>query len=281
MIDLKAKLVNEKLRNSIARRVQKFKDLSGRSPKLSVILVGEDPASVVYTNKKGESAQKLGMEHETFRFPTTTSPEEVYKKVEELNHDPHVDGILIQRPLPSSYIEDEVVYWIDPKKDVDAFHPENTGRLVLGLECFKPCTPAGVMELLKHYDISPAGKLACVIGRSPIVGKPMHALLLQANATVVHCHSRTKNLKELTRQADIVVAAAGRPKLFGADYFKDGAVVVDVGIHRMENGKLCGDVDPEGLDQKLSALTPVPGGVGPMTITILLENTVASAERSL
>lgn len=275
---ISAKPVVEKLRQSTSTRVAAFKAAHGRVPKLAVVLVGENPASVIYTRKKGEAAIACGMEHTSVTFPATATPAEVKTAVDHLNQDPSVDGILIQRPLPKSFKEEEVLYWVSADKDVDAFHPENTGRLSLGLPCFMPCTPAGVMELLRHYDISVAGKTACVIGRSSIVGKPMAAMLLQADATVLHTHSKTADLRRIALQADILVVAAGKPGLIDGSYVKDGAVVIDVGIHRTESGKVVGDVVFDDAAKKASAITPVPGGVGPMTIAVLLQNTVWAAE---
>jgi methylenetetrahydrofolate dehydrogenase (NADP+)/methenyltetrahydrofolate cyclohydrolase len=278
---LLAKPVAESLREKIKHRVTAFKQKHGRAPKLSVVLVGDDPASVIYTTRKGEAAHAAGMEHETVNFPATASPAEVHAAIQRLNADPRVDGILIQRPgggLPKGFKEEDVLYWVAPEKDVDAFHPENLGRLALGLPTFAPCTPAGVMEILKHYGISPSGKLACVIGRSSIVGKPMSMLLLQANATVLQTHSKTPDLPSIARQADIVVAAIGKPEFIDSSYLKPGAVVIDVGINRRADGKVVGDANFADCSTRASAITPVPGGVGPMTITILLQNTVLAAE---
>lgn len=276
---LLAKPVAEKLHAEIQARVAKFSAAVGRAPKLVVVIVGEDPASLIYTRKKGEAAVAVGMSHETRALPATATPEEVRRLLDKLNADPQVDGILVQRPLPKSFREEEVVRWIAPEKDVDAFHPTNTGLLVLGLPGFAPCTPAGVMEILKFYGISVAGKTACVIGRSAIVGKPMAALLLQADATVVQAHSKTPNLPAVVKQADIVVAAVGRPRMVQGSWIKPGAVVIDVGINRLPDGKIAGDVDFESASAIASAITPVPGGVGPMTIALLLQNTITSAER--
>lgn len=275
---LLAKPVAESIQNQLRERVARFKQKHGRTPKLTVILVGEDPASVIYTRKKGETAVALGMEHETISLPKASKPEQVKETVARLNLDPKVDGILIQRPLPKDFKEDDVLYWVSPEKDVDAFHPENTGKLVLGLPCLQPCTPAGIMALLKYYQINPAGKTACVIGRSSIVGKPMASLLLKADATVIQCHSRTSDLKSLSRQAEILVVAAGKPGLIDGSYVREGAVVIDVGVHRNAEGKVVGDVQFENVAPRASAITPVPGGVGPMTISILMENTVTAAE---
>ena len=276
---IKAKPVLEKLKSDVASKVAAFEKEWGRKPRLAVVLVGEDPASVIYTSKKGKVAVELGMEHATLKFPAEASPSEVREAVLRLNEDPKVDGILIQRPLPAAFPEHEILYWVAPEKDVDAFHPETVGRLQLGLTCFQPCTPSGVMELLRHYEVDVAGKEVCVIGRSAIVGKPMAALLLQAHATVTQCHSRTKNLPEVTRRAEVLVVAAGKPGLIGREHIRPGAVVIDVGIHRKPEGGLCGDVRFEEACEVASAITPVPGGVGPMTIGVLMRNTLLAAEQ--
>ena len=273
-----AKPVIEKLEGETRARVESVTKKLGRPPKLSVILVGNDPASVIYTSRKGEMAVRLGMSHETVHLPATATPSEVKALTDKLNADPGVDGILIQRPLPKGFREEEVVYWVDPSKDVDAFHPETAGKLMLGLPGFHPCTPRGVMLLLEHFGISPKGKIACVIGRSSIVGKPMAALLQQADATVIQCHSRTPNVPALSSLADILVVAAGKMGIADASYVKPGAVVIDVGIHRNAEGKVVGDVKFDEVAPKCSAITPVPGGVGPMTIMVLMQNTVLSAE---
>ena len=281
MLTLLAKPVADQVKAAVSGQATTFKQRTRRSPKLVVILVGENPASIIYTRKKGEAAVSVGMEHETVTFSDKVNPAEVRALIHKLNADPTVDGILIQRPLPSSFKESELIYWIAPEKDVDAFHPSNVGLLSLGMPCLQPCTPAGVMKLLDHYQISPKGKLACVVGRSSIVGKPMAALLLQANATVIQCHSQTKDLESLTRQADILIAAAGKPKLINTNHVKNGATVIDVGIHRQADGKICGDVDFETASRVAGAITPVPGGVGPMTIAMLLQNTMTSALNGL
>jgi len=279
MQTLSAKPVLENLELEIKSRVDAVTRRLGRAPKLSVILVGEDPASVIYTRRKGDAAVRLGMSHETIQLAATATPAEVKAVTDRLNRDDRVDGILIQRPLPKGFVEEEVLYWVDPSKDVDAFHPENLGRLTLGLPCFKPCTPHGIMLLLDHYGIELAGKVACVIGRSSIVGKPMAAMLLQRDATVFQTHSRSRDLPSIARQADILVVAAGKPGLVDASYVKEGAVVLDVGIHRDAQQKIIGDVRFDLVAPKCAAITPVPGGVGPMTIGVLLQNTVLSAER--
>lgn len=262
-------------------RVKAVTEKLGRAPKLVVVLVGDDPASVIYTTNKGKAAVAVGMKHETFKLAATTSASEAFALIQKLNNDPTVDGILIQRPLPKSYKESELIYWVDPKKDVDCFHPENLGRLVLGLSGPKSCTPEGVMRLLDHYKIPVAGKTACIIGRSSIVGKPMTSLLLNANATVIECHSHTRDLASFTKTADILVVAAGKPHLIQKEHIKPGAVVIDVGIHKTSEGKVIGDVHAESVSQVASALTPVPGGVGPMTINTLILNTIVAAENSV
>lgn len=278
MKSLLGKPVAESIQNEVKERALRFTQKNGYPPKLVVVLVGEDPASVIYTRKKGEMALSLGLAHETLCLPTTISPEKMKGLVSQLNQDPKVHGILIQRPLPKAIKEEEVLFWISPEKDVDAFHPLNAGKLFLGLPGLQPCTPAGIMELLKYYKIYPAGKLACIIGRSSIVGKPMASLLLKANATVIQCHSQTSDLKSITRQADLLVVAAGRPGLVDASYVKKRAVVIDVGIHRNSNGKISGDVIHDEVAAVASAITPVPGGIGPMTIALLMKNTLAAAE---
>ncbi len=275
---LAAKPVAEKIRQKVRGRAEVFKQKHRRAPKLVVVLVGEDPASVIYTTKKGQVAIELGMEHETVHFPASASIVEVRARIERLNKDPEVDGILIQRPLPKAFPEEEVIYWVDPSKDVDCFHPENVGLLSLGMKGLRPCTPAGVMEILDHYQIPIEGRLACVIGRSSIVGKPMVQMLLQANATVLQCHRKTRNLSELTRQAEILVVAAGVREIVDGSMIRPGATVIDVGIHRREDGKVVGDVQFDSAAAVAGSLTPVPGGVGPMTIAMLMENTVIAAE---
>lgn len=269
-----AELIQQNLKNDLGAYISQHK----RTPKLVVVLVGEDPASVIYTTKKAELAGKLGFLHETIKFPASTPASTVKAKVQALNADPSVDGILIQRPLPDSYPSDEALSWVDPGKDVDCFHPENVGRLALNLPGLRSCTPWGVMKLLEYYKIETQGKIACVIGRSAIVGKPMGTLLTHADATVIQCHSRTPQLAEISREADIVIAAAGKPKMVTPSFVKPGAVVIDVGVHRTAEGKLCGDVDFDAVSQVASALTPVPGGVGPMTLAMLMSNTLQAAQ---
>jgi methylenetetrahydrofolate dehydrogenase (NADP+)/methenyltetrahydrofolate cyclohydrolase len=278
---LSAKPVIEKRSKELKRRIEKIQNALSRPPHLVVILVGEDPASQVYVNKKAKEAVRMGMTSETLRFPEHTDPSDVFHQVQNLNASDLVDGILIQRPLPKQFDEKQVVFWIEPSKDVDCLHPENVGLLVGGDLRFSPCTPAGVIHLLDFYEIPIAGKIACVIGRSSIVGKPLAALLLNKNATVIQIHRSTQNPKSLCLQADLVFAAAGSRQLVDKSWIKPGAVVIDVGIHRQDDGTLVGDVDSFSAGIVASALSPVPGGVGPMTIQTLLENTVLSAENRL
>jgi len=277
LIDGKA--TSAALREDIKNQVNLRKALGKRVPGLAVIIVGEDPASQVYVRNKHKACEEVGFLSRIYRLPTETQENELVALIQNLNQDSEIDGILVQLPLPKHLDDKAVIAHIDPAKDVDAFHTFNVGKIMLGEEGFAPCTPAGIMELLKAYDISPAGKECVVIGRSNIVGKPMAMLLLHANGTVTVAHSRTKNLAEVTRRADILVVAIGKAKFVTADMVKDGAVVIDVGMNRDDAGKLCGDVDFESVAPKTSFITPVPGGVGPMTITLLLKNTLFSAEQ--
>lgn len=250
----------------------------GIKPGLAVIIVGDDPASRVYVNNKKKACEKVGFLSKEFALPATTTQEELLALVNELNEDREINGILCQLPLPKGLDEKAVIEAISPLKDVDAFHASNVGKIMIGDYDFLPCTPAGVMEMLHSYNIPVEGKECVVIGRSNIVGKPMAMLLLHENGTVTITHSRTKNLKEVTKRADILVAAIGKPKFVTADMVKEGAVVIDVGMDRDENGKLCGDVDFENVKEKCSAITPVPGGVGPMTIAVLMKNTLKACK---
>ncbi|MCR4658158.1 MAG: bifunctional methylenetetrahydrofolate dehydrogenase/methenyltetrahydrofolate cyclohydrolase FolD [Lachnospiraceae bacterium] len=243
---------------------------------LAVIQVGEDPASKVYVNNKKKACEYIGIGSESYELPEETTEEELLKLIDELNDDDGVTGILVQLPLPSHIKDDVVIKRISPKKDVDGFHPMNVGALSIGEKGFVSCTPAGIIELLKRSDIEIAGKECVVVGRSNIVGKPMAMLLLKENGTVTVCHSKTVDLKKVCRRADILVVAIGKPKFINSEYVKDGAVVIDVGIHRMEDGKLCGDVDFSDVSPHCEAITPVPGGVGPMTIAMLMKNCVSS-----
>lgn len=241
---------------------------------LAVIQVGNDPASSVYVNNKKKACTYIGIESESYELPEETSEAELLALVERLNQEEHVNGILVQLPLPAQMDEDKVIQAISPQKDVDGFHPQSVGRLWIGEKGFLSCTPAGIIQLLKRSGIEMDGKECVVIGRSNIVGKPMAALLLRENATVTIAHSHTRDLKEITKRADILIVAVGKQKLIGPEYIKEGAVVIDVGMHRDANGKLCGDVDFDSVEPKASAITPVPGGVGPMTIAMLMNNCV-------
>ena len=245
---------------------------------LAVILVGNDPASAVYVRNKEKACAYIGIQSLSHVLPQETTEEELLELIGELNRRKDVNGILVQLPLPAHIHEEKVLLAISPEKDVDGFHPFNVGSVNIGRPGYLPCTPAGVIELLKRSEIEIEGRECVVLGRSNIVGKPMAMLLLRENATVTICHSRTVNLKEITRRADILVVAVGRPGLVDGSYVKEGAVVIDVGIHRDENGKLCGDVDFESVAPKASAITPVPGGVGPMTIAMLMKNCVCGME---
>ncbi len=273
------KHVSTVLKEQIADEVKEFKEKFGKAPALAVIKVGNDPASAVYVRNKHKACAAAGITSYEYNLPEETTEEELLSKVDELNKNPEVNGILVQLPLPKHISEDAIINAISCEKDVDAFHPINTGKIFSGKYDFLPCTPAGVMELLKYYNIDISGKECVVLGRSNIVGKPMAHLLLGANGTVTVCHSKTANLKEVTRRADILVVAIGRAKFVTADMVKPGAVVIDVGINRLDDGKLCGDVDFDEVFKIASAITPVPGGVGPMTITVLLKNTMTAAIR--
>lgn len=270
------KTVSAAKRLEIKNRVEKLKN-KGVSTGLAVIIVGNNSASRVYVNNKKKACEEVGIESFEYALPEETTQDELLELIKKLNNDDKVDGILCQLPLPSQIDEQAVINAIDPKKDVDAFHPENVGHIMIGDYTFLPCTSAGIMEMLKFYNIDVKGKKCVVIGRSNIVGKPMAMLLLKENGTVEVCHSRTENLKAETLTADILVAAVGKAYFVTADMVKDGAVVIDVGMNRNEEGKLCGDVDFDNVKEKASYITPVPGGVGPMTITMLLENTVRAA----
>lgn len=273
------KAISAAIRAEIKKECAAFVAERGYAPGLSVVIVGEDPASQVYVRNKARACEEVGFTSHVYALPASTTEEELLALVDRLNADPSVHGILVQLPLPKHLNETAVLLRIDPKKDVDAFHPYNVGQLTIGTPAFLPCTPAGVMELLRRSGVDPSGKHCVVVGRSNIVGKPMALLLLAANGTVTVCHSRTRNLADVTRTADILVVAIGRAKFITADMVKPGAVVIDVGMDRDENGKLCGDVDFAAVEPVASAITPVPGGVGPMTITMLLRNTLTAARR--
>lgn len=271
------KLVSKEVRQRVAQETAELKK-KGITPGLAVIIVGDDPASQVYVRNKEKACEEVGFYSEKFALPAETTQEELNALVKELNSRKEISGILCQLPLPKHLDDKEVINLIDPLKDVDAFHPVNVGAIMIGDYNFLPCTPAGVMELIHHTGVEISGKKAVVMGRSNIVGKPMAMLLLHENATVEITHSKTENLKEITKSADVLVAAIGKPKFVTADMVKDGAVVIDVGMDRDENGKLCGDVDFENVKEKCSFITPVPGGVGPMTISMLMQNTLTAAK---
>lgn len=275
---LNGKELAQKLQQEMTQEVTELKE-KGLQPGLAVILVGEDPASQVYVRNKERAANNIGMYSVVYRLPETTSEADLITKIEELNHDDKVHGILVQLPLPKHINEDLVLDTIDPAKDVDGFHPMNLGNLFAGKPTMIPCTPAGIMELIKLSGMDLAGKNAVIIGRSNIVGKPMAHLLLQANATVTICHSKTKDLPKVAKQADVLVVAIGRANFVTADFVKEGAVVIDVGINRDENNKLTGDVKFDEVAPLTSYITPVPGGVGPMTITMLMRQTIDAAKR--
>ncbi len=263
------------IKRDIAADVVKYASQYGRAPHLVVILVGEDPASVSYVTGKAKDSEEVGFKNTTIRRPETVSEQEILDLIKELNEDSTVDGILVQLPLPKHISEEKVIAAISKEKDVDGFHPLNVAALWQKQECILPCTPKGVIKLLDKAGVEIAGKKAVVIGRSNIVGLPVSKLLLDRNATVTMCHSRTKNLAEVTREADILVVAIGRPKFVTADMVGEGAAVIDVGVNRdPETGKLCGDVDFEACKEKASVITPVPGGCGPMTRACLMENTI-------
>ncbi len=267
-------LIAEKYRLKIRDEVARLKASTGKSPALDVVIVGEDPASQIYVRNKEKAAVEAGIRSTVHRLPAETTQTEILTLIEELNLDPEVNGILVQLPLPKKINAPAVVEAVFPSKDVDGFHPVNLGRLMTGERGMIPCTPKGCLKLIKEVREDLTGLSAVVVGRSTIVGKPMAQLLLNENCTVTTAHSKTKNLADVCRRADVLVVAAGRPRFITDDMVKEGAIVIDVGINRLENGKLCGDVDFESVLPKCAALTPVPKGVGPMTVTMLLDNTV-------
>ena len=276
LIDGKA--LAKEVRAEVKARAEAFQATHGRSPGLHVVLVGDDPASQVYVRNKERAAQKAGIAGEVHRLPEDTSEADLLALVFELNGDDDIDGILVQLPLPDHLDDQTIVDAIDPAKDVDGLHPFNAGLLTVGRKGLRPCTPTGCMRMLEQVGCDPKGKRALVLGRSTLVGKPIAMMLLEKHATVTIAHSRTENLGDRVREADIVVAAVGRPSLVKGDWIKEGAVVIDVGINRREDGTLTGDVDFEAAEKRASYITPVPGGVGPMTIAMLLSNTVDAAE---
>ncbi|MDE7367121.1 MAG: bifunctional methylenetetrahydrofolate dehydrogenase/methenyltetrahydrofolate cyclohydrolase FolD [Lachnospiraceae bacterium] len=271
------KKISQEIKDELKQKVAAYKE-QGTEIALAVIQVGQDPASTVYVGNKKKACEYIGIQSVAYELPEETTEEELLEIIDKLNQDDSIYGILVQLPVPKHINEDHIIQAIDPKKDVDGFHPQSVGALSIGQPGFVSCTPAGIIQLLKRSGISISGKECVVIGRSNIVGKPMALLLLRENGTVTVCHSRTENLKEVTKRADILVAAVGKPKMIDASYVKEGAVVIDVGIHRNENNKLCGDVDYESVEPIASAITPVPGGVGPMTIAMLMHNCVEAVE---
>lgn len=278
---INGKEISAAIRAEIKEATERLVAESGVRPGLAVIIVGEDPASQVYVRNKKRACDEVGFYSESYELPESTTQDELNALVDRLNKDENIHGILCQLPLPKHLDENEVIMRIDPKKDVDAFHPENVGKIMIGDYSFLPCTPAGVMALLERSGIDVCGKECVVVGRSNIVGKPQAMLLLHANGTVTICHSRTKNLAEVCRRADILVAAIGKADFFTGDMIKEGAVVIDVGMNRRADGKLTGDVDFASVEPKASYITPVPGGVGPMTITMLMQNTLTAAKNAV
>jgi methylenetetrahydrofolate dehydrogenase (NADP+)/methenyltetrahydrofolate cyclohydrolase len=274
---LDGKSIAQKVRLEVQAGVAAFVAAHGRAPGLDVVLVGDDPASAVYTRNKEKASNEVGMRGRLHRLPASTSEPELLALLDELERDDAVDGVLVQLPLPRGVREQRVLDAVSPAKDVDGFHPLNAGLLASGRPSLVPCTPRGVMRLLAETGRDLSGQRAVVVGRSNIVGKPMAQLLLAANATVTIAHSRTRDLPDVCREADVLVAAVGRARLIGAEWIKDGAIVIDVGMNRGDDGKLCGDVDTEAAARRASWITPVPGGVGPMTIACLLESTLAAA----
>lgn len=271
------KRISKEIKDELKEKVAAYKS-QGIEIALAVIQVGQDPASTVYVGNKKKACEYIGIKSVAYELPEETTEEELLEVIDKLNKDDSIYGILVQLPVPKHINEDHIIQAIDPKKDVDGFHPQSVGALSIGQPGFVSCTPAGIIQLLKRSGISIEGKECVVIGRSNIVGKPMALLLLRENGTVTICHSRTKNLKEVTKRADILVAAVGKPKMIDASYVKEGAVVIDVGIHRNAENKLCGDVDFDSVEKVASAITPVPGGVGPMTIAMLMNNCVEAVE---
>jgi methylenetetrahydrofolate dehydrogenase (NADP+)/methenyltetrahydrofolate cyclohydrolase len=270
---ISGKELSDELRSEIVERVKVIKNIYDVAPHLAVIIVGDDPASQSYVKGKSKACDEVGITNTTIQLPSDVSQQDLIQTIDELNRNAKIDGILVQLPLPSHIDEASVMNYINPLKDVDGFHPVNVDGLYTGKKCIKPCTPSGIIKLLKKANVEIEGKNVVVLGRSNIVGLPVAKMLLDENATVTVCHSKTKNLKEITSQADILIVAIGKPKFVTTDMVKDGAVVIDVGVNRVD-GKLVGDVDFDNVEHKTSVITPVPGGVGPMTITCLLENTI-------
>jgi len=274
---LNGKELAKKVRIGLKKEVEKLKE-EGINPKLAVIMVGNDPASTVYVRNKSKACEKVGIEFEEFLFEENITMETLLGTIDKLNKDDSIHGILLQAPIPKHLDINRAFLEIDSKKDVDGFHPINVGNLCIGNDCFVSCTPYGIVRILKEYNIETEGKEAVILGRSNIVGKPMIQCMLGLNSTVTVCHSRTKNIGDVCRRADILISAIGKPKFVKEDMVKDGAVVIDVGINRLDDGTIVGDVDFENVEKKASYITPVPGGVGPMTIAMLLENVVKAAK---
>ncbi len=273
------KEVSAQVKEQVKEEAAQLKAATGLQVGLAVVIVGNNPASRVYVNNKKKACEAVGFQSFEYALEEDTTQEELLELVEVLNENPQVNGILVQLPLPKQIDEKAIINAISPDKDVDAFHPSNVGRIMIGSYAFLPCTPAGVMELIASTGVSVSGKNCVVIGRSNIVGKPMAMLLLHQNGTVTICHSRTQNLKEISARADILVAAVGKANFVTADMVKEGAVVIDVGMNRLDNGKLCGDVDFAAVEPKAGYISPVPGGVGPMTIAMLMRNTLTAAKQ--
>ncbi|HOE23428.1 MAG TPA: bifunctional methylenetetrahydrofolate dehydrogenase/methenyltetrahydrofolate cyclohydrolase FolD [Smithellaceae bacterium] len=269
--------IAQDIRRSVREETLAFTEKTGVVPGLAVVLAGDDPASKVYVGRKAKACAEAGFLSREYKLSADVGEAELLALIRDLNNDPQIHGILVQLPLPKHIATDKIIAAIDPSKDVDGFHPANVGRLVTGSPLFVPCTPRGIMELIARTGISLSGKDAVVVGRSNIVGKPMAFLLLAQNATVTMCHSKTKDLSAVTSRADVLIAAIGKPRMITADMVKEGAVVIDVGVNRLENGKLAGDVAFDEVAPKTSAITPVPGGVGPMTIAMLMKNTLDAA----
>ena len=268
------KKISQQIKDECREKIER----EGLQKSLAVVLVGDDPASAVYVGNKKKACEYCGIKSVSYELPAETSEKDLLELVDKLNQDESIDGILVQLPLPPHIDEDKVIKAISPDKDVDGFHPENVGRLSIGQSGFLSCTPAGIIQLLRRSGVDTDGKECVIIGRSNIVGKPMAMLMLRENATVTVCHSHTKDLKDVCKRADILIVAIGRPKMIDASYVKEGAVVIDVGIHRQEDGKLCGDVDFDSVEPVASKITPVPGGVGPMTIAMLMKNVTDSSD---
>ncbi len=278
---LDGKKLSQKIKSQIKSQTKELKEKHNIVPGLAVVLVGDDPASLTYVKMKEKACKEVGFYSIVHHMPQSISQQEIEETIKMMNQNPNIDGILVQLPLPSHIDTTKILELIDPTKDVDGFHPYNFGRLMQGLDTFAPCTPLGVMELLKEYGIDPKGMDVCVVGASNIVGKPMAALLLNTNATVDICHIYTKDLQSHTKKADMVVVGVGKPNLITADMVKDGVILIDIGINRLPDGKLVGDADFEAISQKASYITPVPGGVGPMTISMLLANTIKAARQRI